>query len=177
MKINETVLKPADSMVIAAAPPALEPVIEHSGWPSITPAHFRETMRLDGTVNAARARHVLTSAMLRVAADLTDWVNAQNELLGNETGNTFGNDAQTFNQLTEQDAPIDGRSWRIHHYESAVYCYACALLNERMANFDATHQGTQRSDDTIATTSTLQRDGLAHIRAIKGEPSSNSELL
>ena len=159
-------ITPADKVVITAQPPSIENPITSEGWPSIMPANFRAVMRLDGTVNAERARSALIDAILRVQAELSDWLAASDQA-----------GAATFNNAIADDKQIDDLPRRAHHYIGAVYCYAAAKLNDRMANFDATHQGMNRADETLPSKHTLERDGIAHIRAIKGEPSGDVELL
>ena len=159
-------IAPADKVVITAQAPTIEKPIVCNGWPSVFPANFRAVMRLDGTVNAERARAALIDAILRVQSELSDWLAASNQA-----------GTATFNSAVADDPQIDDLPSRAHHYIGAVYCYAAAKLNDRMANFDATHQGMNRADETLPSTHTLERDGLAHIRAIKGAPSGDVELL
>ena len=159
-------INPADKVVITAPVPAIENPIVCKGWPSVYPAKFRAVMRLDGTVNAERARAALIDAILRVQTELSDWLAASDP-----TG------CATFDNAVANDPQIDDLPRRAHHYIGAVYCYAAAKLNDRMANFDATHQGMNRADETMPSTHTLERDGLTHVRAIKGAPSGDVELL
>ena len=159
-------INPADKVVITAPAPAIEKPIICSGWPSIQPTNFRAVMRLDGTVNSERARAALIDAILRVQGELACWLAASDQA-----------GVVTFINAVADDPIIDDLPSRVHHYIGAVYCYAAARLNDRMANFDATHQGMTRADDTLPSTNTLERDGIAHIRAIKGEPSGDVELL
>ena len=159
-------ITPADKVVITAQAPAIENPIVCNGWPSVYPARFRAVMRLDGAVNAERARAALIDAILRVQTELSEW------LVASDPAGTA-----TFNNAVADDPPLDDLPSRSHHYIGAVYCYAAAKLNDRMAGFDATHQGINRADETLPSTHTLERDGIAHIRAIKGEPAGDVELL
>lgn len=174
-------IQPAvDKVVIPATTPTIELPIQSDGWPIIYPVNFRQVMRLDGTVNAARARAALIDAIMRVQGELSDWLIEQgqtNDPLLTPVIEAQASTTQTFNDAISADPIIDGQPRSAHHYTGAVYCYAAARLNDRMANFDSTHQGMTRADETLPSTHTLERDGLVHIRAIKGEPSGDVELL
>ena len=156
-------IKPQDRVTIPAPTPSDEGLLTCDGWPDISIANFRDVMRLDGTINTARASAALMHASWRVQDELRAWLSEQSP--------------DRFVVLTRTDPRMNDIPRRVGMYIQAVYCYAAAAIYKRMHAFDATHQGQQHADDLSPLVQDLPAQGLAHIRAIMGRPAGDAELL
>ncbi|QCT18532.1 head completion/stabilization protein [Jejubacter calystegiae] len=146
------------------APTTAEVIPNNSFWPDLDLAKFREAMRVDGTVTPARLRQVVLTAMAEVNAELYPWRERQ-ELRG-------------YNSLADVPAErLAGESQRIHHYTSAVWCWARAVLNERYQDYDATSSGVKRGEELAEACGELWRDARWAIRRVQDAPHCTVELI
>ncbi|MFY4039353.1 head completion/stabilization protein [Achromobacter xylosoxidans] len=147
--------------------PVSEDAIKNDGfWPDISPSDARAAVRLDdGTVTPGRLRQALTTAILEVGRDLTDWTDARR--------------AEGYATLSEvpSRATIDGKSMLLHSYLQAVYCYAKASIIERMPDYDLTAAGQRKQEAFTDAPADLRRDALWAISLIKGRPRATVELI
>jgi hypothetical protein len=159
-------------MSLIATPDAGTPVdewdeddIANDGFfPDIVMADARDTMRIDGTVTAARLRHALVEAMGSVNDALEGWKQQQTDA----------------GRATMGDVPstmLDGVSRNLHRYRRAVYCYARANLIERYRDFDNTNEGNKRAEDMESAIGDLRRDALWATNDILGIYRTTVELI
>lgn len=133
-------------------------------WPDIDAEHLSASMRLDGTVSAARLEVAAVNAMLSVNRELS--------LLKTQY--------QDEGHATLADVPasqLRGVSSLLHLYRRAVYCTAGAELAERYRSYDATAAGNQRADDLTPSIDEYRRDARYAIRDLLGETHTTVELI
>ncbi|MGB1763807.1 head completion/stabilization protein [Alloalcanivorax xenomutans] len=130
-------------------------------WPEIVPSHFRETMRQDTTVPAARLQEVLAGAIAEVNDRLSTWA-----------GRQF---AETLAEVAAEK--INGESVKVLSYRLAVYALAKALLVERYRDYDSTQSAHQRADEMDETVDDYRRDAAWNIARIIDRPRSVVELI
>lgn len=154
----------------APAPETEAPIGNADFFPTIDPAHCRDTIRLDGTVTAPRLREALVDAMAWANSELAAW--AETQIAAGHAG------------LEDVPAPhIDGESIKLAKYRRAVYCYAASNLGERYRSYDATGAAMtsgasgQKQDANTATISDLRRDAAWAIRDSQGLARSVVELI
>jgi hypothetical protein len=133
-------------------------------WPAVSPADFRECMRLDGTVTESRIRAALIDAIFSVNASLLQ-VRADAAARG-----------LTALADTTPDQ-IDGTSANTHRYRRAVYCLAAASICERYRGVDATGAGNQKADLVESPIADLRRDAFWAIADIRGQRRTVVELI
>ncbi|WP_083340995.1 head completion/stabilization protein [Chromobacterium amazonense] len=133
-------------------------------WPDVEPAHFRVTMRYDGTVTAARLRGALIEAIAAVNGELAGWRMVK----------IAGGALRLADIEAEQ---IDGESVLVQRWRRAVYATAAADLAERYRSFDATGAARQRAEDLDDTADQLRADARAALRALMGVGRCTVELI
>ncbi|MEC4090148.1 head completion/stabilization protein [Pseudoalteromonas rubra] len=133
-------------------------------WPAISLADFRAVMRLDGTVTNERLEHAVTSSILQINKELSEWRRVQQS-------DGHSNLAAVRGEL------INNVNTYVHLYKRAVYCFAKANLVERYNDFDSTAKGTKDSEELNDTTDSFRRDGRIAIRDILGENHVTVELI
>lgn len=133
-------------------------------WPTVSPADFRECMRLDGTVTESRIRAALIDAIFSANDSLSRFRSLAR-------GHGLATLAETSTSL------IDGTSANIHRYRRAVYCLAAASLCERYRGADATGAGNQKADLVESPISDLRRDAAWAIADIQGLRRTVVELI
>lgn len=139
-------------------------IVTDGFWPTVSPADFRETMRLDGTVTETRLRAALVEAILSVNDALLA-VRLRADLAGQAT-------------LADTCATrIDGISANVHRWRRAVYCLAAANLDERYRGVEATAAGNARADLIESPVSDLRRDAFWAIADIQGKGRCVVELI
>ncbi|MCV7756999.1 head completion/stabilization protein [Pluralibacter gergoviae] len=146
-------------------PPAPAEIIKNTPfWPDVDLSQFRSVMRTDGTVTPARLRQVVLMAISEVNAELYAFRKSQQDL---------GHDA-----LDAVPAEVlDGKSERVQHYYSAVYCWARAVLNERYQDYDATGAGVKRGEELAEAADELWRDARWAISRVQYAPHCIVELI
>lgn len=154
-------------MIIQSTAPAAgteQPITSNPFWPEIDPAAARDSMRLDGTITAARLRTALVEAIAKTNQELATW----------RTGK------QAEGRATLADVPaeqVDGESEHVARYRRAVYCTAAANLIERYRDYDSTGEGHKRADALTDPIDDLRRDARWAIRDILGAGRSTIELI
>jgi hypothetical protein len=133
-------------------------------FPTISPADFRECMRLDGTVTESRIRAALIDAIFSVNDSLVRF-----RSIAEGHGLTIMAD-------TSPDR-IDGTSANVHRYRRAVYCLAAASICERYRGTDATGAGNQKADLVESPIADLRRDAFWAIADIRGQRRTVVELI
>ncbi|QYH27423.1 head completion/stabilization protein [Aeromonas salmonicida] len=152
--------------LIATAPTAPDEgeIISSPFWPAISLADLRETVRLDGTVTAARLKHAVVDAITSVNRDLADWRSAR----------------QAEGHATLAAVPsevINNESVHLHSYRRAVYAMTRANLLERYTDYSATGDGVKGADAKIVSSDDLYRDARFAIRDILGTTHNTVELI
>ncbi len=151
---------------VAAVQWHVAPVIipNNSFWPDMDLQKFRSAMRVDGTVTPDRLKQVVLTAIAEINAELYPW-REQQELKG-------------YNALADVPAEkLAGLSVRLHHYESAVWCWTRAVLNERYSDFDATASGAKRGETLEDASGDLWRDARWAISRVQDLPHITVELI
>lgn len=153
---------------IATAPAAPESapaaIITNDGFfPNIDLAQLRDTMRLDGTVTAARLRNAAIEAVVSVNDELAEWKAAQL--------------AAGVIRLDEMLPKIGGDSVNLTRYLTAVYRTTKADLTERYRDFDATKTGEEKAEQLDATVGDDRRAARWAIRDLLGVSRTTVELI
>ncbi|MEQ1968668.1 head completion/stabilization protein [Xenorhabdus nematophila] len=133
-------------------------------WPSIHTAHFRTTMRSDGTVTTGRLIEALKNAVIETNRELVGWQSQKISLGYHTLGGVPAN-------------PINGESELLYLYRRAVYCTAKAGLNERYRDIDTTPDGSKKADALDPTIDDLHRDAVWAIQRIKDTTHNIVELI
>lgn len=155
---------------IATAPsstpstPAGATIVTNDGFfPDIDLDQLRDTMRLDGTVTAARLRSAAIAAVISVNNELQDWKAAK-----------LAAGAVTLDAIGSQ---IGGVSVHVTQYLAAVHHTAKADLTERYRDFDSTKSGDAKADQLDCTVGDDRRNARWAIRDLLGLPRSTIELI
>ncbi|MCG9124305.1 head completion/stabilization protein [Laribacter hongkongensis] len=139
-------------------------ILANPFWPEIDPAHARATMRLDGTVTAARLRAALVEAIASVGSQLAGWRREQMA-----AGHASLSDVP--------DDTVDGDPVRVQRWKRAVLALATASLTERYRSFDSTAAGHRQADALDPAIDELRRDAAWAIAEIQGRARSTIELI
>lgn len=134
-------------------------------FPAVALSKARAIARIDGTVPTERLRQALVTGMLKINADLSDWIEAEKE-----AGNTTLADKEGL-EIEE------GINQHQHQYLRAVACYAKANLTERYRDHDSTNEGHDRADDLSATIDDLWRDYHWALSDLQGKPRATVALI
>lgn len=133
-------------------------------WPDVDLSEFRSVMRTDGTVTPSRLKQVVLTAISEVNTELHDFRTRQ-QMLG-------------YRALVEVPADrLDGKSERVRHYHTAVFCWARAVLNERYQDYDATASGGKRGEALAEACGDLWRDARWAISRVQDAPHCTVELI
>ncbi|MGE4335569.1 MAG: head completion/stabilization protein [Pigmentiphaga sp.] len=155
------------SFIAIAPAPRTDPpqTVGNDGFfPDIDLADARETLRLDGTVTAARLRFALVGAMLEAGNSLAAWKAAQI--------------ASGYAQLKDVPArKIDGATRLEHAYRRAVYSLAKADLIERMTDYDAAAAGQKRAEWLDAAPDDHRRNARWAIADVMGRKRNIVDLI
>lgn len=145
--------------------PADMVIVTNDGFfPDIDLNKLRDTMRLDGTVTAARLRDAAVDAIISVNDELAAWKAAQI--------------AAGAADMAAVPAPqIGGESVQLARYRTAVYRQAKADLTERYRDFDATKSGSDDADKLEENICTDRRAARWAIRDILGLARTTVELI
>lgn len=139
--------------------------ITNDGWfPDLDGQHMRESLRLDGSVTDARLETAAVNAVIEVNRELK--------------GFKFSNLAAGRESLADVPADsIQGESELLHLYRRAIYCTAGAELAERMRDYSATGDGSERAEALTPTADEYRRDARWAIRSILGRVHTTVELI
>ncbi|PJG82115.1 head completion/stabilization protein [Caviibacterium pharyngocola] len=140
-------------------------IIGNDGFfPAISLLNVRNAMRLDGTITNERLKMAVIEAMATVNHNLKPYKDRI------RSGNAF-----TLEEL--EDEQINGESITIQRYKRAVYCLACANLQERYRSYDSTKNGAEKAQEFENSVDDLRRDAFFAIRDILGKGRINVELI
>lgn len=141
------------------------PVINDGWWPDVDPAEMRDIQRIDGSVNDARLREALITAIGSVNAELSVWRAAQEV-------------DPACTSLADVPAPeIDGTSRFVQLYQRAVRCRAAAYLVERYRNLDITASGQKIAEEQTPSIDELRRDARWALADLQGLTHATVELI
>lgn len=146
-------------------PPSASTVTNDGFFPDIDMDTLRDTMRLDGTVTAARLRDATIAAVIAV--------NGERELQAWRAGKI----AAGVTQLAQLQPQIGGVAVAVSQYLAAVYRTAKADLTERYRDFDTTKTGEDKADQLECTIGDDRRAARWAIRDLLGKPRSTIELI
>ncbi|MET0322545.1 MAG: head completion/stabilization protein [Duganella sp.] len=144
--------------------PTTDQIVTNDGFfPHISLDHVRETMRLDGTVTAARLRDAVVAAVVYVNRELLQWKLAR----------------QAMGVVNLENVPplIDGVSVQLVHYRAAVYRHTKADLTERYRDVDTTKSGDDHADELETTIDNDRRAMRWAISDFLGASRSTIELI
>ncbi|MCY7297481.1 head completion/stabilization protein [Alteromonas sp. a30] len=138
-----------------------EKVSNKGFFPDIDMTQFREVMRVEQPISNLRAKQAILDAILSVNHELRAWSATQH-----------------YNALTEVPSEQYGEiSQYEHHYQSAVFNKAKALLLENYRDFDSTKSGHERADQMEERVDDYLRRSRESIRALLGTAKINIELI
>ena len=130
-------------------------------FPDIDITQFREVMRVEQPVSNQRTKQALLDAILSVNHELRAWPATQH-----------------YNVLTEVPSEQYGEVSQVtHHYQSAVFNKAKALLLENYRDFDSTKSGHERADQMEERVDDYLRRSRESIRRLLGTAKINIELI
>ncbi|PHM36200.1 head protein [Xenorhabdus mauleonii] len=133
-------------------------------FPAIRLARYRDEMRTDGTVTAARLKQALANAIVEANRELNRW-----RLLNIAKGYaTLG---------TLPASRIGQESELVYLYHRAVFCLTKANLTERYRDIDTTQPGTKKAEAMETTIDDLWRDAQWALRRIQGQDHAIVELI
>lgn len=144
--------------------PAGESLANNGFWPSIDPADFRATTRVDSTITEERVAGALSAAMIEANDRLKDWQSEQVEEGHAEAGD-----------VPEPSHRPQGSTVTL--YKRAVYALAKANLIERYRDYDSAPAENDRAEDIANTIDDYRRDAAWAIRDIVGRPRATVELI
>jgi Phage head completion protein (GPL) len=146
-----------------SAPPSDSIVANDGFFPDIDLEQMRDTMRLDGTVTAARLRNAVIAAVIAINDELQEWKARQVA-----AGTT---------ELAQLQPQIGGVGVAVSQYLAAVHRTAKADLTERYRDFDATKTGEAKADQLEVTIGDDRRAARWAIRDLLGKSRSTIELI
>ncbi len=133
-------------------------------FPAISVDAFRSTTRMQDTVADGRVVQAIRESVITTNRELTAWRAAQTALGYADIGSV---PADAYGDITELE----------HHYLSAVYAHAKALLMEQYLDIDSTETGQRRAAEFDGTVDSWRREAREAIRAILGIPRATVELI
>ena len=156
------------SFISSPAPAASEPDASLSFWPfwpDIDVNHFRDAMRIGGTlIPDARVADAIMRAAIGVGDDLAEWRTAR--------------EVEGYKSLEAVPSPLVGEETRlVLLWRLAVYGYATADLRESHGDITATGQGQSRAEDLDMSAEDHRRNAIHAIRAILGKGRTTVELI
>lgn len=143
--------------------PSASIVTNDGFFPDINMDTLRDTMRMDGTVTAARLRDATIAAVIEVNSELQAW--------------RAGKIAAGVTELAQLQPRIGGVAVAVSQYMAAVYRTAKADLTERYRDFDTTKTGEDKADQLDCTIGDDRRAARWAIRDLLGKPRSTIELI
>ncbi|MGE0082011.1 MAG: head completion/stabilization protein [Thiohalomonadaceae bacterium] len=133
-------------------------------FPAVQVDAFRATTRLQDTVTDGRVLQALREAVISVNGELRAW-REQHVALG--YASLASVPADRYGDMTELE----------HHYLTAVYANAKALLMEQYRDIDSTEAGNRRAAEFDGTVESWRREAREAIRAMLGVPRATVELI
>lgn len=141
-------------------------VIASDGWfPSISLAHVREDLVLDGTITTTRLRRAIRHGIAQVNNELRAWKDEQVQATG---------------AAGLADVPcetIDGESVKVGFYFRAVCGYVEADLFEKHRGYDLTAEGQRRAEVLDARIGEARRNAFWALQDIRDLPHTVSGLV
>ena len=134
-----------------------------SFYPEVTTSAFLSATRNDVKPSEGEIARHLTTAMYSLHHDLFDWRQQQVA------------DALESIQPTEQNYRTGDEL--VHHYLGALYAKARSLIMAYYRDASATGHGHQLADEKESRLAEYQAQAWEHIRAIKGHPRIEVELI
>lgn len=141
-----------------------EPIKNNGFWPSIDPADFRATTRVDTTITEERVAGALRAAMIDANDRLREWQADQVE-----AGHASASD------VPDPSHRPDGSVTAL--YLRAVYALAKANLIERYRDYDSAAGESERVEDLTPTIDDYRRDAAWAISDLIGRNRSTVELI
>ncbi|CDL79813.1 head completion/stabilization protein [Xenorhabdus cabanillasii] len=133
-------------------------------YPAISLSRYRDEMRTDGTVTAARLKPAIANAIVEVNRELHRW--------------SLDKLQQGYATLAAMPAsPVNGESELTALYHRAVFCLTKANLTERYRDIDTTQPGTKKAEAMETTIDDLWRDAQWALRRLQGQAHSLVELI
>ncbi|MCY7297459.1 head completion/stabilization protein [Alteromonas sp. a30] len=143
-----------------------EKVSNNGFFPDIDMAQFREVMRVEQPISNLRTKQAILDAIISVNNELKAWPAFQNY------------NALNYSSLKEVPCEQYGEvSQYEHHYQSAVFNKAKALLLENYRDFDSTKSGHERADQMEERVDDYLRRSRESIRALLGTAKITIELI
>lgn len=138
-----------------------EKVSNNGFFPDIDINQFREVMRVEQPISNLRTKQAILDAIISVNNESKAWPAIQN-----------------YNSLKEVPSEQYGEvSQYEHHYQSAVFNKAKALLLENYRDFDSTKSGHERADQMEERVDDYLRRSRESIRALLGTAKITIELI
>ncbi len=138
-----------------------EKVTNNGFFPEISIDYFREVMRVEQPISNPRTKQAILDAIISVNNELKAWPAIQN-----------------FNSLANVPCEQYGEiSQYEHHYQSAVFNKAKALLLENYRDFDSTKSGHERADQMEERVDDYLRRSRESIRRLLGTAKITIELI
>lgn len=135
-------------------------------WPDVDPAHFRATMRIDGTATTQRVEAELINAITTTNNLLRVWRTVREASL-----------PLPFDATVPGVSLLNQQTIAWHLYQRAVYCFAAANLQERYQTFDNTAEGRRRAEYEAYLIDQLRRDAHWAIADLEGRTRCTVELV
>ena len=144
--------------------PAPAPITSDGFFPSIDPAAFRVSVRIEDAITDDAMRHALVLAVTRANIDLEEFRDAQ-QLSGHST-------------LSEVPAAmVDGNSALVFDYQEAVYSHAKSTLLAQYEDTDTTVLADATTEVKGVAADDFRRRYFEAIRRIIGKPRATIELI
>lgn len=129
-----------------------ETVSNNGFFPDIDINQFREVMRVEQPISHPRTKQAILDAVISVNNELKAWPAIQHySTLKDIPGEQYGDISQ-----------------HEHHYQSAVFNKAKALLLENYRDFDSTKSGHERADQMAERVDDYLRRSRESIRCLLG---------
>ena len=132
-------------------------------YPAITSAKFLQATRNEVTLKPGEIIQHLTSAIYHVNGELQHWRKSCS--------------ATKLTDIKPSDSNYRSGAQRAHHYTSAVFCYASALVLMNYRDGSATGAGHDRADESDARANEHKASAWSHVQSVLAKPSLYAELI